>query len=101
MDRKLIETVLAAEIMGHYRRIRCWHLGGVLSDSANPIANGLRESMEKRPSALPAPQDFTARMHSAYVSLQSTDPVVHDNGVEFMDRCCRRYAAARHPALRS
>jgi HEAT repeat protein len=24
-------------------------------------------------------------MHSAYVSLQSEDPVVHDNAVEFMD----------------
>ena len=24
-------------------------------------------------------------MHSAYVGLQSADPVVHDNAVEFMD----------------
>jgi ATP:ADP antiporter, AAA family len=88
-DRKLIESVLAAEIMGHYRSYQVLGtLGGSLDDDANPIAHGLRESMEKeterifRLLKLLYPQ---FDMHSAYVSLQSTDPVVHDNGVEFMD----------------
>ena len=88
-DRKLIETVLAAEIMGHYRS---YQVMGTLSiapsDSANPIEHGLRESMEKeterifRLLKLLYPQ---YDMHSAYVGLQSADPVVHDNAVEFMD----------------
>jgi AAA family ATP:ADP antiporter len=88
-DRKLIESVLAAEIMGHYRSYQVLGtLAGVLGDTANPIEHGLRESMEKeterifRLLKILYPQ---YDMHSAYVGLQSADPVVHDNAVEFMD----------------
>jgi len=88
-DRKLIESVLAAEIMGHYRSYQVLGtLGGALDDAASPIEHGLRESMEKeterifRLLKILYPQ---YDMHSAYVGLQSTDPVVHDNAVEFMD----------------
>ena len=89
-DRKLIESVLAAEIMGHYRSYQVLGtLGGALDESAaNPIEHGLKESMEKeserifRLLKILYPQ---YDMHSAYVSLQSSDPVVHDNAVEFMD----------------
>jgi len=88
-DRKLIESVLAAEIMGHYRSYQVLGtLAGVLNDAANPIEHGLRESMEKeterifRLLKILYPQ---YDMHSAYVGLQSSDPVVHDNAVEFMD----------------
>ncbi len=92
-DRKLIESVLAAEIMGHYRS---YQVMGTLStaltvspsDPANPVEHGLRESMEKeterifRLLKILYPQ---YDLHSAYVGLQSSDPVVHDNAVEFMD----------------
>ncbi|HEX8028390.1 MAG TPA: Npt1/Npt2 family nucleotide transporter [Vicinamibacterales bacterium] len=88
-DRKLIETVLGAEIMGHYRSYQVLGtLGAALHDAANPIEHGLRESMEKeterifRLLKIMYPQ---YDMHSAYVGLQSSDPVVHDNAVEFMD----------------
>jgi AAA family ATP:ADP antiporter len=88
-DRKLIESVLAAEIMGHYRSYQViGTLGGSLNDPANPVEHGLRESMEKeserifRLLKILYPQ---YDMHSAYVGLQSPDPVVHDNAVEFMD----------------
>jgi HEAT repeat protein len=92
-DRKLIESVLAAEIMGHYRSYQVLgSLGGSLSaslnDPANPVEHGLGESMEKeterifRLLKILYPQ---YDMHSAYVGLQSSDPVVHDNAVEFMD----------------
>ena len=88
-DRKLIESVLAAEIMGHYRSYQVLGtLEGTLTDPANPIEHGLRESMEKeserifRLLKILYPQ---YDMHSAYVGLQSPDPVVHDNAVEFMD----------------
>jgi len=88
-DRKLIESVLAAEIMGHYRSYQVLGtLGASLEDDANPIAHGLRESIEKeaerifRLLKILYPQ---YDMHSAYVGLQSNDPVVHDNAVEFLD----------------
>ena len=88
-DRKLIETVLAAEIMGHYRSYQVLAtLAGSMDDPSNPIEHGLRESMEKeterifRLLKILYPQ---YDLHSAYVGMQSADPVVHDNAVEFMD----------------
>lgn len=88
-DRKLIESVLAAEIMGHYRSYQVvGTIGGTLDDPANPVEHGLSESMEKeterifRLLKILYPQ---YDMHSAYVGLQSADPIVHDNAVEFMD----------------
>jgi len=88
-DRKLIESVLAAEIMGHYRSYQVLGtLGASLDDDANPIAHGLSESIEKeaerifRLLKILYPQ---YDMHSAHVGLQSNDPVVHDNAVEFLD----------------
>jgi HEAT repeat protein len=88
-DRKLIESVLAAEIMGHYRSYQVLGtLGGSLGDPANPIQHGLSESMEKeterifRLLKILYPQ---YDLHSAYVGMQSSDPKVHDNAVEFMD----------------
>jgi HEAT repeat protein len=92
-DRKLIESVLAAEIMGHYRSYQVMGtlggaLAGSLNDPANPLDHGLRESMEKeserifRLLKILYPQ---YDLHSAYVSMQSDDPIVHDNAVEFMD----------------
>ncbi len=88
-DSKLIESVLAAEIMGHYRSYQVLGtLAGVMDDPSSPIEHGLRESMEKeterifRLLKILYPQ---YDMHSAYVGLQSVDPVVHDNATEFMD----------------
>ena len=88
-DRKLIESVLAAEIMGHYRSYQVLAtLEGSMDDPSNPIEHGLRESMEKeterifRLLKILYPQ---YDLHSAYVGMQSSDPVVHDNAVEFMD----------------
>jgi AAA family ATP:ADP antiporter len=88
-DRKLIDTVLAAEIMGHYRSYQVLGtLQGSMDDPSNPIEHGLRESMEKeteRIFRLLKIQYPQYDLHSAYVGLQSLDPVVHDNAVEFMD----------------
>jgi len=88
-DRKLIESVLAAEIMGHYRSYQVLGtLGASLDDETNPIAQGLAESIDKeaerifRLLKILYPQ---YDMHSAYVGLQSNDPIVHDNAVEFLD----------------
>jgi hypothetical protein len=59
-----------------------------LSDTDEPVRQGLRESMEKeterifRLLKMLYPEHD---LHSAYVGLQSTDPVVHDNALEFID----------------
>ncbi len=88
-DRKLIESVMAAEIMGHYRSYQVLGtLGASLDDEANPIAHGLRESMEKEAERIFRLLKIlypSYDIHSAYVGLQSNDPVVHDNAVEFLD----------------
>jgi ATP:ADP antiporter, AAA family len=88
-DRKLIEMVLAAEIMGHYRSYQVLgRLEGSIDDPSNPVDHGLRESMEKeterifRLLKILYPQ---YDLHSAHVGMQSADPVVHDNALEFMD----------------
>jgi HEAT repeat protein len=89
VDRKIVESVLAAEILGHYRSYQVMAtLSGDLSESAEPVRQGIRESMEKETERIfrllkmlyPAHD-----LHSAYVGLQSRDPVVHDNALEFID----------------
>jgi AAA family ATP:ADP antiporter len=89
VDRKIIESVLAAEIMGHYRSYQVMGtLKTVEADRADPVRRGLEESMEKE-----AERIFRLLkmlypehdLHSAYVGLQSTDPNVHDNALEFLD----------------
>jgi ATP:ADP antiporter, AAA family len=89
VDRKIIESVLAAEILGHYRSYQVMgSLAGSLSDSAEPVRQGLHESMEKeterifRLLKMLYPEHD---LHSAYVGLQSSDPMVHDNALEFID----------------
>lgn len=97
LDEQMIETVLTAEIMGHYRAYQILGtLGGEL-DSDEPVVRALRESMREdierifRLLALLFPNyDF----HSAYVGLHSKNPVVHDNALEFLENILR-------PQLRS
>jgi AAA family ATP:ADP antiporter len=89
VDRKIVESVLAAEILGHYRSYQVMGtLSRDLSDSAEPVRQGLRESMDKeterifRLLKMLYPEHD---LHSAYVGLQSRDPMVHDNALEFID----------------
>jgi ATP:ADP antiporter, AAA family len=88
LDSQLLETVLAAEITGHYRS---YQLVGSLDyegADAEPIAQALRDSMNQeverifRLTKLLFP---ALDMHSAYVGLQSTNRVIHDNSLEFLD----------------
>jgi AAA family ATP:ADP antiporter len=89
VDRKIVESVLAAEILGHYRSYQViGSLEGSLNDASAPVRQGLSESMEKeterifRLLKMLYPEHD---LHSAYVGLQSRDPVVHDNALEFID----------------
>jgi AAA family ATP:ADP antiporter len=88
LDVQMIETVLAAEIMGHYRSYQILGtLGGDLQ-SEDPVVRALRETLEQeverifRLLGLMFPRHD---LYSAYFGLQSTDPVIHANSLEFLD----------------
>jgi HEAT repeat protein len=88
LDSQMIEAVLAAEIMGHYRSSQILARLGDSSDPQDPVTIGLKSSMGQererifRLLSLMYPNyDF----HSAYFGLQSADAVVHANALEFLD----------------
>jgi ATP:ADP antiporter, AAA family len=96
-DPQMIEAVLAAEILGHYRS---YQILGTLRESLpedDPVMRAPRVSMEQeverifRLLGLLYPR---YDLHSAYFGLRSSDPVVHDNALEFLDNILR-------PQLRS
>jgi AAA family ATP:ADP antiporter len=88
LDRRLVETVLGAEIMGHLRSYQILGtLGREMSDP-EPVTQAIREAMEgelerifRLMKLLFPHQD----LHSAYVGVQSRNPVVHDNALEFLE----------------
>ncbi len=89
VDPKIVETVLGAEIMGHYRSYQVLgSLGASLDDRSDPVVQALRESMEHEEERIfrllkilyPA-----IDLHSAYFGLRSDVPVVHDNSLEFLE----------------
>ena len=87
-DRPLIETVLSAEILGHYRsyQLLATTVGG--ADEADPAVKALQESMPQeveRIFRLLALLHPDVDLHSVYYGVQSVDQVVHDNALEFLD----------------
>jgi len=87
LEHELVETVLAAEILGHYRS---YQLLGRLSEAAadNPARARVKESMDDelerifRLMKLLLPEHD---LHSAFFGLQSGNPVVHANALEFLE----------------
>lgn len=87
-DRSLIETVLSAEILGHYRSYQLLGTVGDRVDGVEPDEAALRESMPQeveRIFRLLALLHPDVDLHSAYYGVQSDNPVVHDNALEFLD----------------
>lgn len=88
MDRGTVETVLAAEIISHYRSQQMMGAIGPPDDSLDPVLHELRkasEHEEERIFRLLKILYPDHDLHSAYVGLQSTDPVVYDNALEFLE----------------
>lgn len=88
LDMQSVETVLAAEIMGHYRSYQILEALRLPRDSDEHVMHALHESMQKelerifRLLGLLYPHlDF----HSAYFGLQSKNSTVYDNALEFLD----------------
>jgi len=87
-DVAMIETVLAAEILGHYRSYQILGALGEALPAEDALARAPRESMDQeverifRLLGLLYPKHD---LHSACVGVQSSDPVAHDNAIEFLD----------------
>ena len=88
LDVQMLETVLAAEILGHYRSYQILATINAADDGVDPLARALKESIQQelerifRLLYLLHPR---LDLHSAYVGLQSTNASVHDNALEFLD----------------
>ncbi|MGH9350000.1 MAG: Npt1/Npt2 family nucleotide transporter [Vicinamibacterales bacterium] len=88
LDLRLVETVLTAEIIGLYRSHQV--LGALQRHGAAPdvVTHALRDAIRheiERIFRLLKVLYPAADMHSAYVSLQSDNPVVHDNALELVE----------------
>ena len=88
-DVQMLETVLAAEILGHYRSYQILDkLGGNASNGEDPVTRALTESIQQelerifRLLGLLYPH---LDVHSAYLGLQSKNVSVYDNALEFLD----------------
>lgn len=88
LDVQMLETVLAAEILGHYRSYQILATIGVSPDSVDPLGRALKESMQQELERIFRLLNLLhphLDLHSAYVGLQSTSVSVHDNALEFLD----------------
>ena len=91
LDRNTLESLLMAEIIGHYRSYQ-------LIAANRGTAEGL---LQEAGAHLPAAQDDHPDhdMHSAFVGLASNDPIVQDNSIEFLEAVLSPQPARRSISL--
>lgn len=88
VDTQMLETALAAEIIGHYRSYQILANLNPTSDDQDPVTGALGESMDQelerifRLLGLLYPH---LDVHSAYLGLQAESVTVYDNALEFLD----------------
>ena len=88
LDEQLLETVLGAEILGHYRSYQIMHALELQSSPKDHVQSALNESLRQelerifRLLGLLYPQ---LELHSVYLGLQSQNKTVHDNALEFLE----------------
>jgi AAA family ATP:ADP antiporter len=88
LDTQLLETVLAAEIMGHYRSYQILESFRNPANSDEPVRRALSQSMQHelerifRLLGLLYPR---LDLHSVYFGLQSNNATVYDNALEFLE----------------
>ncbi|PYS53130.1 MAG: hypothetical protein DMG13_13855 [Acidobacteria bacterium] len=82
LDRPLIETVMTAELMGHYRSYQILGtMGGVADEALQRAMNDEVERIFRLMKLLFPSLD----LQNAYLGIQSPDPVIHANALEFLD----------------
>ena len=88
MNRALVETALEGEVTGHYRSYQVLDtIGGSLT-AAEPVVEAMREALSQESERIFRLMKIlypTHDMHSAFVGIQSAQPGVHDNALEFLD----------------
>ena len=92
IDPQWIETVLAAEILGHYRSYQALGLLGSSLDGNDPSLAALKESIrheQERIFRLLGILFPEHDMHAAYSGLASPNTRVRDNTLEFLDNMLR------------
>ncbi|HMD43768.1 MAG TPA: Npt1/Npt2 family nucleotide transporter [Candidatus Acidoferrum sp.] len=88
LDFQLLETVLAGEILGHYRTYQILEAisgpGSTEDVVGGALATSLEQELERifRLLGLLHPQ---LDLHAVYLGLQSKDRTVHDNSLEFLE----------------
>jgi len=88
LDKQMVETALAAEIMGHYRSYQILAKLKPVHDSKDSLYRALSESMQQelerifRLLSLLYPH---VDVHSIYLGLQSKSVTVYDDALELLD----------------
>ncbi len=86
IDSETVESILAAELLGHYRSHQVLHRLAAMHDdhASQALHKSMAHERERifRLLALAYPRHD---LHSAYVGVQSKDHVVHDHALEFLD----------------
>ena len=87
-DAEILEMLLTAEILGHYRSYQILERLETMLQSYEPLAGALSESMKHEVERIFGVLDLLYPrddFSSAYVGLQSKSMVVRDNALEFLD----------------
>lgn len=88
LDTQLLETVVAAEIMGHYRSYQILESLHMPGNGDDPVTRALGESIQQELErifhllALLYPH---LDLQGAYFGLQSNNATVHDNALELLE----------------
>jgi AAA family ATP:ADP antiporter len=88
LDFQMLETVLAAEILGHYRTYQILEAVSGPGSTEDVVGGALQSSLEQelerifRLLGLLYPQ---VDLHAVYLGLQSKDRTVYDNALEFLE----------------
>jgi hypothetical protein len=89
---QLVETVLAAEIMGHYRSYQIQEALRLPQNADQSVTHALEQSMEHererifRLLGLLYPH---LELQSVYFALQSKDPSIYDNALELLENALK------------
>src|SRR5215471_14510422 len=92
IDKQLIESAMIAEMMGHYRSYQ------ILGASNGTVDEALKQTMTdelERIFRLMKLMFPSLDLQNAYAGVQSSDPVIHANALEFLDNTLNPQLRAR------
>jgi AAA family ATP:ADP antiporter len=87
-----LEAALGAEVLGHYRSYQILGQVGAPGEEAEPFVKGLRTAMREEVERIFRLLDllhFRRGFRSAWVALQSGNPIVHDQALDLLESALR------------